>query len=64
MRTPSTKSRKGPDLDNLTTAEVAREIRRTMARLAQLQALLVEWSSNAEEVLETVMVEPVEAPTS
>jgi hypothetical protein len=64
MRTPSTKSRKGLDLDNLTAAEVAREIRRTMARLAQLQALLVEWSSNAEEVLETVMVEPVEAPTS
>ena len=62
MRTPRTVKREGLDLDNMTAAEVGREIRRTMARLAQLQALLVEWSTNAEEVLETVIVEPVTRP--
>lgn len=55
----ATKSRA---IEDMTAAEVAREIRRTMAHLARLQALLVEWSSNAEELLETVTVEPVSRP--
>lgn len=52
------------DIDSMTAVDIAREIKRTMARLAKLQAVLVEWSSNAEEMLETVTVHPVDRPAS
>lgn len=57
----ATKSRA---IEDMTTAEVAREIRRTMARLAKLQAVLVEWSGNAEGflALDTVTVQAAEEP--
>ena len=45
------------ELDNLTADEAAREIMQCMNRLARLQAVLVEWARNSEEVLETVTVE-------
>ena len=45
------------ELDNLTADEAGREIRQCMARLAKLQAVLVEWAINSEELLETVTVE-------
>ncbi len=52
------------DIDSMTAAEIAREIKRTMARLAKLQAVLVEWGINAEEMLETVTVYPVDQPAT
>ena len=48
------------ELDNLTADEAAREIMQCMNRLARLQAVLVEWARNSEELLETVTVHAVE----
>ena len=48
------------ELDNLTADEAAREIMQCMNRLARLQAVLVEWARNSEEVLEAVTVESVQ----
>jgi len=48
------------ELDNLTADEASREIRECMNRLARLQAVLVEWAKNSEELLETVTVESVQ----
>ena len=46
-------------IEDMTAAEVDKEIRWCMARLAKLHAVLVEWARNSEELLEAVIVEPV-----
>lgn len=39
------------DLDSMSAAEIAKEIKRTMTYLSRLQGVLTTWASNAEEVL-------------